>query len=126
MRTSSLIFITAAVISSAAFSAERTIETEDGIYRLVGDKVAISACAAIINDDTLALKAALRKQRHRFTSKLPVRDFSCNNTNLQVFSTSLGSESAGKFLQRYNLPTGQIKVDEIAQIQFTPHKVASR
>lgn len=126
MRTSNLIFLTAVLFSASAISAERVVDTERGIYRLTGDKLAISACAAVINDNISALRSALRKQRHPFANRLPVWDFSCNRSNLKHFAGTMGSKSVDKFLEQYKFPKGKINIDEVAQIQFTPNAVASR
>ena len=126
MRTSNLIFLTAALISTSAISAERVVETERGIYRLTGDRSAISACAAVINDNVSALASVLRQNKFVFSNGLPVRDFSCNNTNLMLFSGTMGSKSVDKYLQHFKFPTGRVYIDKVSQIQFIPNAVANR
>lgn len=122
VKTVSAMFIAVAVWSVSAISAERMVETGPGIYRLTGDRAAISACEAVIRDNLGKLKRTLRRHKSPAVLILPVKDFYCNGTHLLAFAEDMGSDSVAQYLLRYNWRNVKISVDHVAQVQFSSHQ----
>ncbi len=122
MKTSMVMAIAATVWSVSAISAERYVETKQGIYHLTGNRVAVGVCEAVIKDNPGMLKRTLRRHKSIAVLMLPAKDYSCNGDNLMAYAEDMGSDAVAQYLQRYNWREGQIKVDQVAQVEFIAHQ----
>ena len=109
-------------LAAALITVSTLAQAHDGRHAAVvyaGEGSAKGLCAAIIEDDVLRLKGALRSLRssgHR-TERVH-EQYACNSMALDEFAFSMGSDATGSYLENlYEGPEGTVRIEQVGSIE---------